>query len=380
MSGTIPPAGSQPARALPTSDSEGALAAGGGQAPAGARTDASALFAALAGSSLGAGSAFGADASAARAGATLIAPDAGVGSLDLAHLDADLLMSLLGMEQGKSSAKTAEIDIKASQTRQKTMYEARAKELDKAMKAAEQAAAKENSFWGKLGKVLSTVGSIIAIVASVAVACMLATTGVGLLVAGPMLVMTATSVASSVMDILVSTGVIEDPGWRPTLATGVSKFLSKVCGVPENVAVWVGLGAELVANIASGRILVKGISKAAELGKVVISKVGAQLQKAGAVAQAGGSVTAAAGNAAVSAVNISAASYTRDSEKAQANAEEIRASITRLAKVFQMEAETLKASLERVQESYEAAVQIVAGTAESSRGIAANLGGGGAPA
>lgn len=309
-------------------------------------------------------------------------PDAGIVPLDLANLDGDLIVAFMGLERGKASADAAENDIKANQKEQKKLFEKRSAEIEKANKAAEEAKAKENSFWGKLGKVLSVVGSIVAVVASVALTAAMVASGVGLAAGVLLIAMTASSVASTTMDVLVSTGAMKDPGWRPTISGGVQKGLTAL-GVNPTTAAFIGMGVELVANIATGRAVINGVKAA---GQKALTKGGeafakltskqASVMKASTYTEAGGGAVSAIGGAATSAVNISVAASEWEADMANAKAEEIRALMTRLSRTMQMDMDTLKAAMQQIQESFEMATDIVVNSAESSKAVAANLGGG----
>lgn len=311
-------------------------------------------------------------------------------TLDLSRLDAEGLLAVLGIDSNRNSIRSSESDVRANQVRQKKAFENRMNELEKAIQSAEKARAKENSFWGKFCKVLSVIGSVVASVASMVVASALASTGIGAPFAVLLMAQAVTGLASAVMDSLVALGAFKDPGWRPTLGSGITEAL-KAMHVPDNVAGWIGIGLEAAVSLTAGAGAMASVAKkAAEVAKglgqatkeVIGKAVNEALKQMNTATtqvakwtQVGAAVTQAGAQGGAAAINLQAAGWRKEEELASARAEEFKASIQRLAKALQMDTELIQAAVERIQGIFQASTEIVQGVAEANRTVSANLGG-----
>ena len=322
--------------------------------------------------------------------------------VDWGKMDAQSILAILGLEQNKRGAERSESEIRANLTQQQKTAEDRLKLIEEATKKAEEAKAKENGFWSKALKVLSKIGSVVASLATIAMASAMMATGVGAAVGGFLMLHAVSSLANTVMETLIETGAIKDPGWRPTLSSGVAQFAEKVCGADPKTAAWIGLGVEiavvLTLNIAAaGAILsaakeaaapflkgaeVLGEEAAKQLAKEVSAGVtkelmgGAAFKISGYGAQAAKSVSQIGGGV----IKDQVANIEFEADAANARAEELKAAMARLAKMIQMDMDTLETLIKRMQANTEAVAEIVQGTSESNKAIAMNMGGGTAAA
>lgn len=323
--------------------------------------------------------------------------------VDWGKMDAQSILAILGLEQNKRGVERSESDIKANLTQQQKTAENRLKQIEEATKKAEEAKAKENSFWSKFLKVLSKVGSVLGSIATIAMSVALMATGpVGAVVGGLLIAHALSSLANTVMETLIETGAIDDPGWRPTIASGVAKFAEKVCGADPKTAAWIGLGFEiavvLTLNVAAAGVVLKEAGKVAEgfmkgadvLGKEVATQLAKEASKgvikdlmggtAFKIAGYGAQATKAVAQIGSGVIAGQVADLQFESDAANARAEEMKAAMARLAKLIQMDMESVETLIKRMQANTEAVAEIVQGTSESNKSIAMNMGGGTAAA
>ena len=308
--------------------------------------------------------------------------------VDWSKFDAQSILAILGLEQNKRGVEASESDIKLSMAQQKESADARLKSIEEATKKAQEAKAKENSFWGKFCKVLSGIASAVGSVASFALGAMLVSTGVGSVAGVLLMAYSVSSRASTVMDTLVGLGAIDDPGWRPTIASGVSKGL-EACGVDPKIAGWIGVATEIGFAIAVNVSAFKSIASEAakivtELGPVFSEKFAAEMAKTftttmtlgkfGSVGQIGSSIVKAGGDIGTQTIKVQTANLQYESDMAAARAEEIKAAMARLAKTIQMDMETVETLIKRMQAMTESVSETVQGTAEANKSIARNMG------
>ena len=304
--------------------------------------------------------------------------------VDWSKFDGVNIIALLGLEQNKNSLKAAESDAKMNLDQQKKTAEERIKVLEESQKKAAEAKAKEGGFWRKFLSVVGKAASLLGSIASIAMGAMLIASGVGAVAGGFMIALAVSSLANMVMESLIETGVIDDPGWRPTISSGVKHALTAM-GVDENTAAWIGLGIEIAANLA---VMGAAFSNVYSVAKE-INQIGTELAKAmgkqftaimtggvaGKVAQAGGAVLGAAASIGTGVIMMDVGKLESEATAAQARAEELRASMTRLSKQMQMDVETIEMMMDRVRANTELVSEIVQGTAEATRAIASNMGG-----
>jgi hypothetical protein len=323
--------------------------------------------------------------------------------VDWTKMDSQSILAILGLEQNKRGAERSESDVKVNLAQQQKTAETRLKQIEEATKKAEEAKAKENSFWSKFLKVLSKVGSVLGSIATIAMSVALMATGpVGAVVGGLLMAHALSSLANTVMETLIETGAIDDPGWRPTIASGVAKFAEKVCGADPKTAAWIGLGFEiavvLTLNVAAAGVVLKEAGKVADsfmkgadiLGKEVAGQLAKEASKGVIKDLMGGTAFKVAGYGAQATKAVSqigsgviagqVADLQFESDAATARAEEMKAAMARLAKMIQMDMETVETLIKRMQSNTETVAEIVQGTSESNKSIAMNMGGGTAAA
>jgi hypothetical protein len=314
--------------------------------------------------------------------------------VDWSKMDAQSILAILGLEQNKRGVERSESDIKLSMTQQKEMAESRLKEIETATKKAEEAKEKEGSFWSKFTKVLSKAASVVGSLASAALGTMLIATGVGSVVGALLIAHSVSSLACTVMDTLVETGAIKDPGWRPTISSGVAKGL-EAAGVDPKVAGIIGMATEIVFVLAINVAAFTSVASVAKemtktfteaFGKEAAKQLTSQwtsamtFGKAGRVADISAGLVKAGSDIGQKTIEIQVANLNYDSDMAAARAEEIKAAIARLSKTMQMDMETVETLLKRIQANTEAVAETVQGTAEANKSIAANMGSGNSPA
>jgi uncharacterized membrane protein len=306
--------------------------------------------------------------------------------VDWSKLDGQSILAILGLEQNQRGVETAEGDIKLTMKQQKDAADQRLKEIENAIKKAEEARAKENSFWTKFFKVLGSVASVVGSVASFALGAMLTATGVGSVVGVILMAHSVSTLASTVMETLISTGVIDDPGWRPTIASGVAKLL-EACNVDPKVAAIIGMVVEiavvLAANVSafmSIRSHVKDIAEnfsfmGSKFASEMASKAGSALTlgRTGRVAEIGGSTIKAGSDIGSQAINLEVADLKFESDQANARAEQIKALTARLAKNMQMDMDAIQTLIKRLESNTEAVSDTVRESGEASKAVAANI-------
>jgi hypothetical protein len=314
-------------------------------------------------------------------------PPVNTDKIDWSKLDGQSILAILGLEQNQRSVETTEGDIKLTMKQQKDAADQRLKEIETAIKKAEEARAKENSFWTKFFKVLSSVASVVGTAASFALGAMLTATGVGTVAGVILMAHAVTTAASTVMEAMISTGMIDDPGWRPTLACGTAKFL-EVCGVDPKMAAFIGVVVEIavvlavnVSAFSSIRSHVKDLAESfsfmgSKFAGEMASKAGAALTlgRTGRVLEIGASTVKAGSDIGTQTINLQVADLKFESDQANARAEEVKAMIARLSKTMQMDMDAIQNLIKRIEANTEAVSDIVRDTAEANKTVAANIG------
>ncbi len=314
-------------------------------------------------------------------------PAVNASKVDWSALDGQSVLQLLGMEQSQRSLEVAEADTKLAMKQQKDAADQRLKEIETAIKKSEEAKAKENSFWARFCKVLSAVASVVGGVASFALGAMLTTTGVGAIAGTILMAHAVSTLANTVMETLISTGAIDDPGWRPTLACATAKLL-EACHVDPKTAAILGMVVELAVVLAvnmsafmSIRSSVKEIAESCSfMGSKFANEMASQaaaaltLGRAGRVAEIGGAIVKAGSDIGSQAINLDVADLKFESDQAHARAEAMKALTARLAKTMQMDMEMIQVLTKRIQANTEAVSDIVRDTAEVGRTVASNMG------
>lgn len=290
--------------------------------------------------------------------------------IDWSKMDAQSILALLGIEQNKRNAESTETDLQLTMKQQKEAGDKRLKEIETASKKAQEAKDKENSFWSKFCKVFSAVASGVGSVASIALGAMLASTGVGMVVGGLLIAYGISGVAGAFMDGLVGAGVIKDPGWRPSIASGTTKLLEAL-GVDPKVAGIIGMVSEFVFVLA---VNVAAFSKITSAAKDMVEKISSKLTRAGQYLESGASLARSGTQIGTQVINLQAASLQYDSDMAGARAEEIKAAMARLAKTLQIDMDMIETLIKRIQANTEAVSDAVQGTAEANKSVAANMG------
>jgi hypothetical protein len=310
--------------------------------------------------------------------------------VDWSKMDAQSILAILGLEQNKRGVERSESDIKLNLEQQQKTADDRLKKIEEATKKAQEAKDKENSFWSIFTKVLSKIASVAGSLASAALGAVLISTGVGSVVGALLIAHSVSSLASTVMDTLVETGAINDPGWRPTITSGVTKGLEAL-GVDPKVAGIIGMAVEiafvLAINITAFSSVASTVKQMTAGLEDAFSKEMVQwlsslltnsltLGKTGQAFQIGSGMLKAGSDIGAKTIEIQVANLKYDSDMAAARAEEIKAAIARLAKIIQMDMETVETLIKRMQANTEAVAETVQGTAEANKSIAANIGGG----
>ena len=199
-------------------------------------------------------------------------------------------------------------------------------------------------------KIFSWVGVIVGAIASVATIVAGATTGNPLLIAGGavMLTMSINSAVSMATDGKVS------------ISAGIAAGL-KACGVPEDIAGYVGMACELAITIVG-----IGLTMGGSFGSAATSKVADIALKssniASSVVQMGSGAT-----------NIAGSVYDYKISTSYADTKELEAILERIQQAQDMELDFLKGVMERAEKMLEDVNNIIEGCTESQTAILTNV-------
>ena len=205
-------------------------------------------------------------------------------------------------------------------------------------------------------KIFSWVGVIVGAIASVATIVAGAATGNPLLIAGGavMLTMSINSAVSMATDGKVS------------ISAGIAAGL-KACGVPEDIAGYVGMACELAITIVGIGLTMGGSSASAlSSARQTLSKVAEMTLKvtniASSVVQMGSGAT-----------NIAGSVYDYKISTSYADTKELEAILERIQQAQDMELDFLKGVMERAEKMLEDVNNIIEGCTESQTAILTNV-------
>ena len=205
-------------------------------------------------------------------------------------------------------------------------------------------------------KIFSWVGVIVGAIASVATIVAGAATGNPLLIAGGavMLTMSINSAVSMATDGKVS------------ISAGIAAGL-KACGVPEDIAGYVGMACELAITIVGIGLTMGGsFGSAATTSAQTLSKVADIALKssniASSVVQMGSGAT-----------NIAGSVYDYKISTSYADTKELEAILERIQQAQDMELDFLKGVMERAEKMLEDVNNIIEGCTESQTAILTNV-------
>lgn len=205
-------------------------------------------------------------------------------------------------------------------------------------------------------KIFSWVGVIIGAIASVATIVAGAATGNPLLIAGGavMLTMAVNSAVSMATDGKVS------------ISAGVAAGL-KACGVPEDIAGYVGMAVELSITIVGIGLTMGGSSASA------ISSAKETLSKAADIALKTANIASGVVQMGSGATDIAGSVYDYKISTSYADTKDLEAILERIQQAQDMELDFLKGIMERTEKLVEDVNNIVEGCTESQTTILTNV-------
>ncbi len=272
---------------------------------------------------------------------------------ELKGLGLEALLQFISGESRSAQMKSAESKIQINKAQKEANFQQTMQKIEEAIKKAEE---EEKSSWWK--KAFGWIANIVTAILSVAAVV------VGTITANPLLI--CAGVAGC---YFAASGITEQ-----VTGKGLTQMALEACGVPQDIAGYIGMGVDLVGGLITGIITGGGIAKAASAaGKAV--EVGANIDKAVKITQYASKTTKIA-NIVTGATSIGsgvsgafAAVYRYDGEMLKADQLELKKALEKLLIEDQECQKTVKRILEFFRNMTDDVAQVVKDKAQATMNV-----------